>query len=659
MLASCLLCACGGGGSGQAPTTASSGSATEQSVPTLSLFAGNFNGSGTADGVGSAARFHYLYGVATDSVGNLFVVDSANSTIRKVTAGGVVTTFAGAAGQVGSTDGAGPIARFKKPNAIVIDGSDNIYVSDAGNASIRKITSDGVVSTLATSVGSSPWPGGLAVDSKGNVFVTNTSTSTSDKAIRVISPQGVVSTLALQGAASGVNYTGSIAIDGADTLYAIGTDNSIGKITLTAANPATGVVTTLQTINHAGAPMNLVNPNKLTIDKNGNLFVEDVGTLDGVNPTNTIYKIATTGITATLAQVSSEEEITGLAVDRFGNVYTTDKYTNTVSKITPSGVVSTLAGAGANQAGSADGTGVAATFSNPIGIATDRVGNVYVVDTGNNIIRKISSAGVVVTLAKGASAGFANPYGAATDSAGNLYIADAASNTIRQINTLDGTVSTYAGVAGPKGGFLDSNSKSTATFNSPVGVAIDSAGNMYVADAGNNAIRLITPDGKVSTYAGGQSGYDDGIGTAARFNSPIGIAVDGAGNVFVSDTGNHTIRMILPSQQVITIAGLPQHIGSADGTMQNADSRFSYPNGLTTDNVGNVYVADNGNSTIRKIARDGTTVRVSTVVGSAGIASFAPGPLPGLLTSPVGVAISGTSLYITMSNGVAVVQNLH
>src|SRR5713226_2278474 len=185
------------------------------------------------------------------------------------------------------------------------------------------------------------------------------------------------------------------------------------------------------------------------------------------------------------------------------------------------------------------------------------------------------------------------------------------------------------------------------------GVATDSAGNVYVADAGNHTIRKITPAGVVTTLAGtaGSGGSADGAGAAARFNQPFGIATDSAGNVYVADTFNHTIRKITPAGVVTTLAGTAGIHGSADGT--GAAGCFNSPEGVATDSAGNVYVADEG-YTIRKITPAG---EVSTIVGVAGQMSFAPGALPGLQAFPQGVTVSGTSLYIILYNDAAVVQN--
>src|SRR5947209_4824023 len=211
--------------------------------------------------------------------------------------------------------------------------------------------------------------------------------------------------------------------------------------------------------------------------------------------------------------------------------------------------------AGQTIPGSADGTGNAASFNGPFGVSVGSAGNVYVADTSNSTIRKITPGGVVSTLAgtagsvgskdgTGSGARFNCPFGVTVDSAGNIYVADTSNSTIRKV-TPAGVVSTLAGTAGGRGS--DDGTGSVARFNFPAGVTVDSSGNVYVADSSNNTIRKITPAGVVTTLAGlappGARDSADGVGSAARFNDPIGVTVDSAGKVYVADTGNNTIRV--------------------------------------------------------------------------------------------------------------------
>jgi len=669
-----FLAACGGGGGGGGGGASNSPSPPAPPSPPatpLALFAGDLGGPGNVDGTGVAARFNTPQGIATDSAGNVYVVDTNNNTIRKISLAGAVTTLAGTAGVSGSADGTGAAANFTIPHGIATDSAGNVYVADF--STIRKITPAGVVTTFAgtstlsgfVSVGAL---GGVATDSTGNIYLA------SNVVILKITPAGVVSTLAGSiGAVGSADGTGaaasffgasSVATDSAGNVYVADTNNcTIRKIT-----PA-GAVTTLAgtpsllggNADGVGAAASFRGPQGVATDGADNVYVADTG--NGL-----VRKVTPAGLVTTLAgsriifggsadgagASAGFSQPRGIAVDSTGTVYVADTANHAVRKITPAGVVTTLGGV-APLIGNVDGTGAAARFfssGGTNGIAADTAGNVYVADFGNNNIRKITPARVVTTFAgstlglsgstdsTGAAARFHGPIGVATDSEDNLYVADTINSTIRKI-TPGGVVTTLAGTAGVGGSA--NGTGAAASFQQPVGVATDSIGNVYVADTINNAIRKITPGGVVTTFAGA--------------TVPQGIATDRADNVYVTD-GN-AIRKITPAGLTTTLAGSVSFDGSADGT--GAAARFFFPRGIATDTAGNIYVADSGasavlsNNTIRKITPAGV---VTTVVGVAGQASFAPGALPGLLCFPQGVAVSGTSLYITLYNGVAVASNV-
>jgi len=295
-------------------------------------------------------------------------------------------------------------------------------------------------------------------------------------------------------------------------------------------------------------------------------------------------------------------------VDKAGNIYVADTANNTIRKISPQGTVSALAGVPESH-GSTDGAGDDARFWAPFGIAVDSAGNVYVADSGNNTIRKITPDGTVSTLAGlaghpgssdgiGPTARFRNPWGVAVDATGNVFVADLSNQTIRKVSP-DGVVTTLAGQAGRMGG--GDGIGSEARFNAPYAVAVDKAGNVFVSNSGSDTIREISTNGLTSTVAG-FPGHPDGIdGDAnnARFSNPEGLAVDQDGNIFVADAGNNTIRKISPQGEVTTLAGLAGAAGTTDGA--GSQSRFNSPGGVAVDSAGNVYVADTNNHTIRKI----------------------------------------------------------
>jgi hypothetical protein len=512
-------------------------------------------------------------------------------------------------------------------------------------------------------------PHGVATDSGGNVYVADQVNHT----IRKITPAGVVTTLAgtagLPGSSDGrggaarFDRPEGVATDSGGNVYvAVQFNHTIRKIT-----PA-GVVTTLAgsagfsgSADGTGSAARFNNPTGVAIDSGGYVFVAD-------NDNDTIRKITPAGVVTTVAgspgligsadgtgSAARFKGPHGVATDSAGNVYVADQFNRTIRKITPAGVVTTLAGL-AGQSGSVDGPGSAARFADPRGTAADSAGNVYVADEFNYTIRKITPAGVVTTLAgfprfpgsdDGArsAARFYSPQGVAVDSGGNVYVADQFNNTIRKI-TPAGVVTTLAGLASI--GSADGTG-TAARFNSPNGVAIDSGGNLYVADQSNYTIRKITAARVVTTFAGsaGQPGFADGTGDTARFGGARGTAVDSGGNVYVADQFYNTVRKITAAGVVTTLAGTAGLSGSADGT--GSAARFNSPQGVAVDSGLNVYVMDQNNHTIRKITAAGV---VSTLAGSAGVSGSADGTGDAArFNRPIGAATDRSgNVYVSDQN---------
>jgi len=596
----------------------------------VTTFAGMPGERGYVDAQGASARFSVISGIAVDNAGNVYVDDYGNALIRKITPDGRVSTLAGRAGLSGHNDGQGSDALFSgNPSALTVDGSGNVYVAEP--YWVRKITPSGLVTTLAGSSSGTDFVdlNGIAVDNAGNVYVTDSGwimlnrhtaseTTHSTALVRKITPAGVISTLA------GTENTGDVsAVMG----YADGT----------------------------GTAARFRYPEGLTIDSAGNLFVADRGnhairkiTPDGV--VTTIAGMASQSGSADGAVADARfTSPSAITVDANGVLYITDMADHTVRKIIAGGSVTTIAGA-APRTGSADGAGSAALFNAPTGLTRDSAGNLYVADTGNQTIRRISGTQVTTFAGSAGQTGAANgigsaarfnrPLDVASDTLGNIFVADDGNYLVRRI-TPAGDVSTYAG-AGQEG-YVDGPALS-ALFIEPRGVAVDINGNTYVADRAGDSIRKITPQGMVSTLAGHQdtSYAPYGFGTGNELGFPLDVAVDKAGNVYTIDS-NTAVRKITPDGKITTLAGVPFQSGTQDGT--GSAARFNVPQSLTVDDEGNVYVADS--RAIRKITPLGV---VTTVAGAT-----AGGQSDQLrnIYRPSGITMTGPkSLAFTSGNGV-------
>jgi hypothetical protein len=589
----------------------------------VTTLAGTAGMLGSEDGTGAAARFNFPTSVAVDGTGNLYVGDSGNHTVRKITPTGVVTTLAGSPGSTGSTDGTGPAARFNFPSGVAIDGAGNLYVADQVNSIIRKVTAAGVVTTLAGTPGVPGSADGPA-------------------------------------AAAGFNSPTGVAVDGAGNVYVVDNGNAtVRKITVA------GVVTTLAgtagmsgSADGTGAAARFFFPTGVAVDAAGTVYVGDFATVRKITTAGTVTTLAgTAGMQGSADGTGAAARFfsaIGVAVDRAGNVYVADNGNSDIRKVTAAGRVTTFAGPSGSE-GSADGRGACARFFFPAGVAADAAGNVYVADTGNSTLRKVTAAGVVTTLAgtagasgssdgTGADAQFNGPVAVAVDRTGNVYVADTGGPTLRKV-TAAGVVTTLAGSAGAFGSA--DGTGAAARFSSPVAVAVDPAGNVYVAD--NDTIRKVSPAGVVTTLAGaaGVTGSADGTGAAARFNNPTGIAVDSTGNVHVADTVNNTIRKVSPAGVVTTLAGTAGAFGSADGTGPAA--RFSFPEGVAVDGAGNVHVADTGNRALRRVTPNGATTTV-------GVASALLGATPSF-AFPAHLAIGGDAIVVIAYNAIFLLRH--
>jgi len=632
------------------------------SFPNVSTIGGICGTSGTSNiGLGT---FNLPRGLAIDSIGNLFVSDSGNHVIRKITPGGIVTTFAGTMGVAGFVNSSsGVLPKFNFPSGITIDSSDNLYVCDTDNHSIRKITTGGIVSTIAGNGTSGSedniyanssisarfnTPLGITVDSLGNMYVTDYNNHT----IRKLTP---ITSNSSSGSVISVRY---------------------------AVTTIAGSSGNLGTTDGTGSCARFWYPSGIVLDPNGVLYVSSG---------HTIRKITLT----TRGSGSRSASGSGSGSGSGSRSASGSGSGSSACAVSDNSIATVTTLTGSTQ-GYRDGPGSSSQFNWPYYLSYFN-GVLYVGDWSNNVIRKITiSVSVKVTTVAGnkthptnaaiaaraaeveaaanaaaaaaaaekgmpapaprAAAPVVNPLitssadgintqtyiyrpmGIAIDSFGAIYVSDR-NHCIRKIyfqnpNSSGSGVSTSSmvitigGICGMSG-LIDDK---PGTFNLPRGLAIDSTGNLFICDSGNHVIRKITPGGNVTTFAGikGQAGISNEDNTVLLFNFPSGITIDSADNLYIADTSNHCIKKITPGGIVSIIAGSAGSSGSEDNiyASRTPTPRFNYPIGITVDSLGNIYVCENGNHTIRKLtpittnSSSGSVISVryavTTIAGSSG-----------------------------------------
>lgn len=604
----------------------------------FSHFVGSAGGVGWQDGKRLEAKFLAPYQLAVDEAGNLYVTDGA--VVRKISIDGVVSTLAGEQYIVGALNAVGSSARFDALNGIAVDGSGNIFVADSGNVVIRKINPSGAVSTIAGVVGEDRsnyrdngsgthiyHPFGLAADRAGNVYIGQITSITRVSADGKITDftggdQGGVQDGT--GSSARFSWIQSLATDSAGSIYAADVDaRTIRKVS------STGVVTTLA--GHpgsqgwqdgVGATAFFANPTAVAVDSQGKVYVQDYGAVRVVTPAG----VVTTWKTPPLVPGLLSSPVGGIAVDKAGNLYLANYAEAVICKITPEGTPSVFAGQAA-WSGFNDSPRETARFGYVAGMCRAPDRSILVADYENSLVRKVDREGNVSTYAgkigSGASkdgpisqATFHHPIAVASDTFGNVYVADDDGAVIRKISVA-GDVTTFAGRReidpnnhGIDSPFYQDGQGQEARFSDVVGMTIDGANNLYVTDRGNCCIRKVSTTGMVSTYAGRPLGwgYADGPAVDALFTLPSGIDSDPDGTLYVAD-GANVIRKITPQGMVSTIAGIPRKQGFANGSAVQA--LLDGPVAVASDHHGNIFFTD-ASSTIRKIGVDGS---VSTVGG--------------------------------------------
>jgi len=579
-----------------------------QQIPPFTIlpFAGAPSDLGDS-GPATSALLNAPHGVAVDLSGAILIADTSDNLLRRVSSSGMITTVsdqvqfpwhavAGPGGEIYVADAAnnrilkispsGAASSFaasvplSTPRDVAVDPAGNVFILDTGNNRVLKVTPDGSIALYAG--GGFPgyfgdggqatqallnFPYGMALDSRGDLFISDSL----NQRIRVVTPDGIINTIAginmrgFNGSTSpqgaSLNIPSGLAVDSAGALYVADAWNHIvRKITQPLSDHAQ--ITTV-----AGSGL--------------------IGGFTG------------DGGPARSAQLNFPY---GVAIDLQGDILIADSGNHRIRKVDGQGTITTVAGS--DHASGDGGPALAARLFQPSGVAIDAGGSVYISDSSNNRVRRVAPDGTISTAVAslnsptglGGPTGLNGPNGLAFDSSGALYIADTNSHVIRKL--LNGSVTTVAGVDGQFGNDGDAGMATDAHLETPNAVAFDRAGNMYIADSGNNRIRVVSRDGTIQQFAGdaqqglpGQGG-DNGPATSAQLNYPRALAIDPNGNVYIADFFNDRVRMVSAASQTITTVAGTGVRGDAGEGGPATQAELALPSGLAFDNLGNLYIAD-------------------------------------------------------------------
>jgi uncharacterized protein (TIGR03437 family) len=484
------------------------------------------------NGPATSAMLSAPLGVSPDGAGGLFVADTSNQRVRRIRPDGVISTYAGSGGKGFGGDGGAPAsALFNDPTALTLDTAGRLYIADPGNHCIRRIA-DGVVTTVAGNrqIGATGdggpatsatlnFPTGVATDRAGNLYIADFQNAR----VRRVSPNGTITTVAgngtfrlspdgIQATSAALYITSGIALDAAGNLYIA--ENQRPRVRRVTPG---GIISTVAGNGQQG--------------------------------------FSGEGVSATTASLFSPSRV---AFDRSGNLYISDNALNRVRRVTPSGIVQTVAGTGLDSFAGDGGPATSAAIHQPEGIALDASGNLYIADFVNNRVRRVDGAGIITTFAGNGQAGSSGdggpavnsslnaPVGVAVDAQGNVYIAERYGNRVRRVSA-NGTITTFAG-NGQAASSGDGGQALSASLYQPAGMTFDAQGNFYVAELFGNRVRLVSPQGIITTVAGtgavGLSG-DGGAATEAQLFIPHDVKVDAAGNLIIADGFNSRVRTVL------------------------------------------------------------------------------------------------------------------
>jgi len=557
-------------------------------------------------------------------------------TIQVTQAGAyLISTVAG--GMLPATALAGTAAAIGNPQSAAADAAGNVYYTVANMHAVFRLDTSGTLTTVAGN-GSPGYSGdngpaisaqlnapyGVAVDSSGNLYIADAN----NNCIRMVNSSGTIATVAGNGSPgyagdsgpaiyAAFNHPSGVAVDKFGNLYIADTNNyrirevSAGNAATVAGNGTAGYAGD----NGKAIAAEFGAVYSIAVDASGNLYIADEANNRVRKVSNTLIATfagnGTAGYSGDNGQAANAEvnQPAAVAVDASGDLYIADRGNQRIRMVGLNGVIQTVAGNGTAGFAGDGAAGTAAELNSPGGVAADGLGNLYIADFSNQRIRKVS-AGKIATTAGGATgdggwapfAGLNQPAAVAKDANGNVYVAESVGQRVRKIAPA-GTITTFAGT-GAAGFGGDSGPAAAALLNSPAGLAVDGAGNVYIADSGNSRVREVDINGNITTFAGtGAVGYggDGGAATAAVLANPSGVAADSHGNLYIADYGNCIVREVSTAGTITTVAGKPNDCGFGGDGLSATSALLGHPTGVAVDLSGNLYIADPSNARVRRV----------------------------------------------------------
>ena len=616
---------------------------------------GAFLGDG---GFAREALLSHVDGVAADANGNLYIADGAANRVRRVEPAGVIVTLAGTGtGEFSGDGGPAPAASLQTPYGVAVGPDGSVYIADHNNGRIRRVSPEGIISTFAgggtKAIGEMPLPAtesrlakprNVAVDSQGNVYLSD---FTGHRVYRV-SPGGNLFVIAGMGipGLTGDGGTATAAMLNMPAGLAVGPEGELyicdtGNQRIRVVQD--GWIRTLQLPSQdaEGNPKPPGTPIAVAVDEQGTLFFLD----------SAAWKLDRSGTLHPIRDGAQQLSGRDIAVGPLGEIYIGGDWLVRRFFEGSTGVV-----AGAPR-GSFQG-GAFVRYDVPRGLVLDEAGNLLVADQVGYRVVMLTPEGEVLLVAGGNAPGYSgdggpallasldSPRGLARDSQGNLYIADAGNHRVRRVG-LDGNIETIAG-NGRDESSGDGRPAALAGLASPGGLALDREGNLYISEAGGNRVRQVTPEGVIRTIAGPGSGLGDpfwGDALLAELHSPDGLAVDSNGSVYVADTANHLVRKVTPYGEMSVIAGTGVAGFSGDGGPAS-QAQLQFPGGVAVDESGNIFVADSGNNRVRRVDPAGV-IRTIAGVGGPGYSGDGGPAWRATLNWPLALALGADgSLYV-------------